>query len=210
MSATLFKGNEGGSCVDAAQPSRLASHLPSCAIVLGAGGRVGGAFTRRLRRDGWAVIEDPADPVTAARSAASGSGAWLFDCAYRDGDPAAHVERVGAHLAHWRDYAGIFVPSSDWIDQDEPYGFAKRAVEALAAFYRSLGANVITDRIGYFPGDGKQADPLEPMIDRLVDGETLYARVMAALRTSAIVDSTEAASSGRQISRSGSSGSAQL
>lgn len=190
---------DGASCLDAP--------AAACAIVLGARGRVGGAFARRLRRDGWAVVEDPADPATVARSA---SPAWLFDCAYHDGDPAGHVERVAGHLAHWRDYAAIFVPSSDWIDEDHSYARGKRAVEALAAFYRGLGATVVTDRIGYFPGDDGVADANEPMIDRLVDGETLYARVMAALRTSATVASTEAASSGRQISRSGSSGSAQL
>ena len=155
----------------------------ACAIVLGARGRVGDAFTRRLQGAGFLVLTDPADPHVIARTV----DAYLFDCAYQDGDPAGHVERVAFHLAHWRDYAGVFIPSSCWIDGDHAYGHAKRVVEALAAFYRTLGANVVTDRIGYFPGDGVQPDPTEPMIAQLVDGDTLYARVMERLlaRTSA-------------------------
>lgn len=149
-----------------------------CAIVLGAGGRVGAAFARRLRYDGFLVVADPADPVTVARTAAP---AWLFDCAYTHGDAEGHVARVTAHMAHWRDYAGIFVPSSEWIGGDDPYGRSKRVVEALAGFYRSLGGTVVTDRIGYFPGDGVAPDSAEPMIARLVDGDALYARVMAGL-----------------------------
>jgi len=149
-----------------------------CAIVLGARGRVGSAFARRLHDDGFLVLTDPADPPAVARAAAP---TYLFDCAYADGDPAGHVERVVRHLADWRDYAGIFVPSSAWIDTDSDYARAKRAVEALVAFYVALGAPVVTDRIGYFPGDGAQPDANEPMIDRLVDGDTLYGRVMARL-----------------------------
>lgn len=149
-----------------------------CAIVLGAPGRVGTALASRLARDGVPVVADPCCPATVARAT---PGAYLFDCAYRDGDPEGHVARVAGHLAHWRDYAGIFVPSSDWIDTEHAYGRSKRVVEELAAFYRLLGANVVTDRIGYFPGDGVAADPSEPMIARLVDGDALYARIMAAL-----------------------------
>lgn len=167
--------------VDEAAPALVGGTVvggAACAIVLGANGRVGAAFARRLARDGVPVVADPADPVTVARAT---PGAYLFDCAYRHGDPEGHVARVAAHMAHWRDYAGIFVPSSDWIGLDHAYGRAKRVVEELAAFYRLLGANIVTDRIGYFPGDGVAADPTEPLIDRLVDGDTLYARVMAAL-----------------------------
>ncbi len=149
-----------------------------CAIVLGAGGRVGSAFARRLHDDDFLVLTDPAEPATVARAAAP---AYLFDCAYADGDPSGHVERVGRHLAQWRDYAGIFVPSSAWIDTDSDYARAKRAVEALVAFYAALGAPVVTDRIGYFPGDGVAPDPTEPMIAQAIDGDTLYARVMARL-----------------------------
>lgn len=149
-----------------------------CAIVLGAGGRVGGAFATRLRRDGFLVLTDPADPLVIARSA---SRAYLFDCAYRDGDPEGHVARVAGHFSHWRDYAGIFVPSSCWICAEHSYGRSKRVVEELASFYVMLGANVVTDRIGYFPGDGVPPDPNEPMIAHLVDGDTLYARVMARM-----------------------------
>lgn len=148
-----------------------------CAIVLGAGGRVGSAFARRLPRDGFVVLSDPVDPDVVADPATS----YLFDCAYRDGDAEGHVQRVGAHLARWRDYAGIFIPSSGWIEEEHAYGRAKRVVEELAGFYRLLGANVVTDRIGYFPGDGAQADPNEPMIADLIDGDTLYARVMGKL-----------------------------
>ena len=148
-----------------------------CAIVLGAGGRVGGAFAARLRRDGFLVFTDPADPHIVAHSVR----AYLFDCAYRDGDPEGHVERVARHLTHWRDFAGVFVPSSSWIGEDNAYGRSKRVVEELAGFYRTLGANVVTDRIGYFPGDGVAPDPSEPMFAHLVDGDTLYARVMGKM-----------------------------
>lgn len=151
-----------------------------CAIVLGAGGRVGSAFASRLRQDGFLVLTDPADPHVVARSVR----AYLFDCAYRDGEAEGHVQRVAAHLSHWRDYAGIFLPSSGWIDQETAYGRSKRVVEELAAFYRTLGANVVTDRIGYFPGDGVAPDPTEPLIAELVDGDVLYARVMTRLRAS--------------------------
>lgn len=149
-----------------------------CAIVLGAGGRVGSAFATRLQRDGFLVLTDPADPVIIARAA---TPAWLFDCAYRDGDPEGHVERVAGHLRHWGDYAGIFIPSSMWIGPDHLYGRAKLVVEELAGFYAALGANIVTDRIGYFPGDGVAPDLNEPLIGSLVDGDTLYARVMARL-----------------------------
>jgi hypothetical protein len=150
-----------------------------CAIVLGADGRLGRAFVRRLHDDGYLVLLDPADPATIARATPR---CYLFDCAYRDGDPEGHVARVAAHLRHWRDYAAIFVPSSAWIDGDHAYGQAKRVVEALAGFYAVLGARVVTDRIGYFPGDGVAPDPTEPLIDLLVDGDTLYERVMARMR----------------------------
>ncbi len=54
-------------------------------------------------------------------------------------------------------------------------------MEELVAAYRAIGANVVTDRIGYFPGDGVAADPNEPLIAQLVDGDALYARVMMRL-----------------------------
>lgn len=151
---------------------------PGSAIVLGANGRVGRAFATRLRRDGFLVLTDPVDPAMIARTA---SPTYLFDCAYGDGESESHVERVTGHLRHWRHYVGIFLPSSAWIDGDHSYGRSKRVIEALAGFYNGLGAHVVTDRIGYFPGDGAAADPTEPMIDLLVDGETLYRRVMAQL-----------------------------
>lgn len=148
------------------------------AIVLGAEGRVGGAFARRLAMHGYMVSRDPRRPDMLARAM---PGTLLLDCAYRHGEAEEHVWRVAAHLVSWRDYAGIFVPSSCWIDADSAYGRAKRRIEELAAVYRALGANVVTDRIGYFPGDGVEPDPSEPMIAQLVDGDALYARVMMAL-----------------------------
>ena len=152
--------------------------VAGCAIVLGAGGRVGGAFASRLRRDGFLVLTDPADPHVVACSVR----AYLFDCAYQDGEAEGHVQRVVRHLSHWRDYAGIFLPSSAWIGEDNAYGRCKRVVEELAGFYSALGANIVTDRIGYFPGDGVTPDPTEPLIAQLVDGDTLYTRVMAQLQ----------------------------
>lgn len=149
-----------------------------CAIVLGARGRVGGAFARRLLADGFLVADDPAHPGELARTL---TRPLLFDCAYSHGDAEAHVARVASHLADWRHYAAIFLPSSEWIDGDGDYPRAKRALEALALFYRGVGACVVVDRIGYFPGDGVEADPGEPMIGRLVDGDALYARVMARM-----------------------------
>ena len=146
------------------------------AIVLGAGGRVGSAFSRRLQAAGFRVSTDPAEPhIVATRS-----NAYLFDCAYQDGDPAGHIMRVAAHLTHWRDYAGIFVPSSSWIGEDHAYGHAKRVVEALAAFYRTLGANVVTDRIGYFPGDGVPPDPAVLAFAETYEGKRADLRSVAA------------------------------
>lgn len=146
--------------------------------MLGAEGRVGSAFARRLAIDGYIISGDPRRPEALARE---NPGTLLFDFAYRDGEAEEHVWRVKAHLASWCDYAGIFVPSSAWIDADNAYGRAKRQVEELAATYRAIGANVVTDRIGYFPGDGVPADANEPLIAQLVDGDTLYARVMTRL-----------------------------
>lgn len=144
-------------------------------MVLGAGGRVGAAFARRLARDGWRVLADPAEPDEA------GPGALLFDCAYADGEPDAHVARVRGRLARWRRYAAVFVPSSLWAGQDTPYGRAKREVERLAADCVARGGRVVVDSIGYFPGDGAGPDPAEPMGAALVTGEALYARVMARM-----------------------------
>lgn len=148
------------------------------AIVLGAQGRVGAAFARRLLADGYLVSHDPEHPAELARTL---SRPLLFDCAYAHGEAEAHVGRIARHLADWRLYAGIFLPSSRWIEGDGDYPSAKRTLEALAAFYAGMGATIVVDRIGYFPGDGVAADPSEPMIAHLVTGDTLYRRVMTRM-----------------------------
>ena len=150
------------------------------AIVTGSKGRLGRAFTVRLRRDGFQV--ETVDDGEPRRGPAAGDKPYLFDCAYRHDEPDQHVERVTAHLAQWRRYAAIFVPSSMWIDHDHAYGRAKRQVEHLAAHYTLLGARVVTDRIGYFPGDGVEPDRNDPMYDHRVTGDALYARVMHRMR----------------------------
>ena len=109
---------------------------------------------------------------------ALGQRVYLFDLAYTHGEPDAHVARVSAHLADWQSYDAIFVPSSMWIVADDAYGRAKQTVERLAAFYIAQGACVVTDRIGYFPGDGIDPDPTEPLFAHYVTGDALYARVM--------------------------------
>ena len=168
------------SSIDTARRRTDSAHLhsPCHAIVLGAAGRVGSAFARRLSRDGYIVHADVPDPVSARAAIAP---VYLFDCAYEHGDPAGHVERVVAHLARWRRYAAIFIPSSMWIGTDQSYGHAKLIVEELAAFYTGLGARVVTDRIGYFPGDGVEPNADDPMLHALVTGDGLYARVMARM-----------------------------
>ncbi len=153
--------------------------MKNVAIVTGAKGRLGSAFVRRLQRDDFHVhgvdVGDahPAELLTRRP--------YLFDCAYRHGEPGPHVERVEGHLRQWQRYEAIFVPSSQWITDDHPYGRAKVAVERLAAQYNALGARVVTDRIGYFPGDGVVPDPTEPMYAHRVTGDALYARVMARM-----------------------------
>lgn len=156
--------------------------IPPAAIVLGAHGRVGGAIVRRLRAAGRLVLEDPDDVVLA--DVLMGRP-MLFDCAYRHGDPAGHVQRVAGHLARFRDYSAIFVPSSLWAGTDSDYGLAKRAVLALADFYRAIGAPVVTDPIGYFPGDDVSPDPAEPHFGQAIDGDALFARIMTAMDAAA-------------------------
>jgi uncharacterized protein YbjT (DUF2867 family) len=153
---------------------QAAEHARTTAVVLGAGGRVGGAFARRLAADGYPVLADP-------DLALVGPGAMLFDCAYGHGEEEAHVVRVAAHLARWRHYLAIFVPSSLWAGQDSAYGRAKQEVERMAAACQAAGGRVVVDPIGYFPGDGVAPDPAEPMIGALVTGDALYARVMARM-----------------------------
>ncbi|MEN2785823.1 hypothetical protein ACFOKI_10545 [Sphingomonas qilianensis] len=153
------------------------------AIVMGAKGRLGRAFVQRLRRDGFEV--EAVDIGEPRRGHAPGYKPYLFDCAYSHDEPDAHVARVTGHLQEWQRYAAIFVPSSMWIDHDHAYGRAKRQVEQLAAQYRLQGAHIVTDRIGYFPGDGIAADPANPMYEHRVTGDALYARVMQRMQPAA-------------------------
>lgn len=153
------------------------------AIVHGHQGRVGSAFASRLARDGFEVITGEAIsriewPMIDAR-------AYLFDCAYQHEDPVGHVQRAAKHLEDWRRLGGIFIPSSMHIGTDTAYGRAKLVIEQLVAFYRGEGANVVTDRIGYFPGDGVAGDKNNPFYHELVTGDVLYARVMARLASHA-------------------------
>jgi nucleoside-diphosphate-sugar epimerase len=153
--------------------------MKSVAIVTGAKGRLGSAFVRRLQRDDFHV--HGVDVGDAHPDAVGSNRPYLFDCAYQHGEPERHVERVSGHLRQWQRYEAIFVPSSMWITSDNAYGRAKVAVERLAAQYNALGARVVTDRIGYFPGDEIGVDPNEPMYAHRVTGDALYARVMARM-----------------------------
>ena len=155
------------------------------AIVTGSRGRLGRAFVSRLLHQGFEVQGvDLGD--APHRDPAPGERPYLFDLAYTHGEPTHHVERVTAHLENWRSYEAIFVPSSLWIGSDHPYGRAKLAIRHLAAQYRAQGARVVTDPIGYFPGDGVEPDPTEPHYAHRVTGDALYARVMAMMRPPAI------------------------
>lgn len=157
--------------------------IHTSAIVTGAKGRLGRAFVTRLRREGFDVEAlDMGDPQ---RGHAPGYTPYLFDCAYHHDEPEQHVARVTWHLQRWQHYTAIFVPSSMWIDHDHAYGRAKRQVEQLARHYGLQGARVVTDRIGYFPGDGIDPDPNEPMYAHHVTGDALYTRVMARMRAAA-------------------------
>lgn len=149
------------------------------AIVHGHEGRVGSAFAARLARDGLEVVTG--DAIARLEWPMVGARAYLFDCAYQHEDPAGHVQRAVQHLAEWRRLAGIFIPSSLHIGTDTAYGRAKLVIEQLVVFYRGEGANVVTDRVGYFPGDGVAGDPANPFYHELVTGDVLYARVMERL-----------------------------
>lgn len=160
--------------------------MTDIAIVTGAGGRLGRAFAWRLEADGF-VVERLDIGSPPHRVAALGERPYLFDFAYTHEEPWQHVERVATHLHAWRRYAAIFVPSSLWIGPNDEYGRAKLAVMALVARYRAAGACIVTDPIGYFPGDDMPADATEPLLAHLVTGDALYARVMAQMRPVAAV-----------------------
>lgn len=151
------------------------------AIVEGAYGRVGSAFASRLRRDGWTVHALARDNVEDWTRVRLEESPYIFDCSYQHGDPWGHVEHVVQLLRDHRHFSGIFIPSSEWIGTDGGYGQAKLVIEQLAVLYRAGGANVVTDRIGYFPGDGVEPDPRDPFYHRLITGDALYARVMEKL-----------------------------
>jgi nucleoside-diphosphate-sugar epimerase len=155
--------------------------MKQSAIVTGCRGRLGRAFASRLLQEGFEVHGVDIGE-TQDRTSAPGERLYFFDLAYEHGDPDGHVERVSGHLENWRRYEAIFVPSSLWIGADSPYGRAKMAIEQLAARYRALGARVVTDRIGYFPGDGIEPDPNEPFYEHRVTGDALYTRVMGRMR----------------------------
>ncbi|MFA6112942.1 MAG: hypothetical protein WC729_03100 [Sphingomonas sp.] len=155
--------------------------MKQSAIVTGCRGRLGRAFVSRLLREGFEVHGMDIGE-TQDRTSAPGERLYFFDLAYEHGDPDGHVERVSGHLENWRCYEAIFVPSSLWIGADSPYGRAKLAIEQLAARYCALGARVVTDRIGYFPGDGIEPDPNEPFYQHRVTGDALYARIMERMR----------------------------
>ena len=154
--------------------------MNNVAIVTGARGRLGRAFVARLLEAGFTVEGLDIGDVRRHRRAL-GQRVYLFDLAYTHGEPDAHIARVAAHLADWASWDGIFVPSSMWIVSDDAYGRAKQAVEDLAAFYAGQGAHVVTDRIGYFPGDGVMPDPTEPLYTHYVTGDALNARGMNRL-----------------------------
>lgn len=174
-----------------AQPAvPLRWRMKKAAIVMGSRGRLGAAFVARLLGDGFAVQGvDLGDP--RHRDPAPGERPYFFDCAYQHGDPVRHVERVTGHFENWRRYEAIFVPSSLWIGPDSAYGRAKLAIERLALHYTAQGARVVTDRIGYFPGDGVDPDPTEPMYAHRVTGDVLYARVMARMRPAGSPDRSQ-------------------
>lgn len=154
--------------------------MNTIAIVTGSRGRLGRAFVSRLLGQGFQVQGvDLCDPPH--REPARDARPYLFDFAYVHGEPARHVERVTGHLENWRRYEAIFVPSSLWIGPESPYGQAKLAIQHLATHYRAQGARVVTDPIGYFPGDGIEPDPTEPLYEHRVTGDALYARVMGMM-----------------------------
>lgn len=152
------------------------------AIVHGAAGRVGKAFFDRLKRDGYAtygIVEEPVGPLLVDMP--DRESVHIFVCAYRAGHDEELLVNVANMMSNWRTVDGIFVPSSMWIGTDSAYGRAKLVIEQMAKFYNGLGANIVTDRIGYFPGDGVEPNPADPFIDKLVTGDELYARVMKAM-----------------------------
>lgn len=154
------------------------------AVVGGAKGRIGSAFVPRLLRDGFVVHAiDPAPLKAGKIHFGVDDEVYIFDFAYTDGQPQQHVERVVHAFAQWKFWDGIVVPSSMWatVHAAGSYGRAKYAIEQLAVFYRSLGANIVTDQIGYFPGEGVAPNLDDWFVTSLVSADDLYARIMKAL-----------------------------
>lgn len=152
------------------------------AIVHGAGGRVGKAFAQRLERDGYETIGIVGEPIGPLEIDIPDCEAiYAFECAFTPGREEHHLVSAAKLMTNWREFDGIFVPSSMWIGTDDAYGRAKLVIEQMAKFYNGLGAKIVTDRIGYFPGDGVEPNRADPFIDHLVTGDDLYARVMKAM-----------------------------
>lgn len=146
-------------------------------IVTGSQGRIGSAFTLRLRRAGYEVHAfDHGGRVELETKA--NEPVMVFHCAYSAHHIEDHVNYAMTLMSGWDEFKAIFVPSSMHIGTDTHYGRAKMMIENAARFYNGLGARIVTDRIGYFPGDGVEPDPKDPFLSHLVDGDELYARIM--------------------------------
>ena len=152
-------------------------------VVYGSKGRVGSAICKRLIRDGYDVMEVDVDTEEEVQIPLreTGEKVIIFHCAWVPGEEKEHVAMTTELLYNWYDQVeAIFVPSSWHIGTDTDYARAKMVVENLLRFFAQLpnAARIITDRIGYFPGDDAELDTGDPFIDKFVGGEDLYQRIM--------------------------------